>query len=99
MIRRTFGAPFGGTTVERQAGFESSALMLMTPANGGADGGRWLPSMLLVAFGAPGVPVVCPAFLSFDTCTAPDRNFRVGKPGVQASCYPERSDDLHSRPV
>jgi hypothetical protein len=70
MIRRTFGAPFGGTTVGRQYGFESFELMLMTPPNGGGGGGRYPPSILVVALGEPGAPVVCGALLSFDMCVS-----------------------------
>jgi hypothetical protein len=59
MIKRTFGAPLGGTTFGGQNGFESTALKLITPPNGGGGGGRYFPSMVVVELGDPGVPVVC----------------------------------------
>src|SRR6516225_3411148 len=59
MIRRTLGALFGGTTVGGHHGLESEALSLITPPNFGSGGGSCLPSMLIVALGAPGVPLIC----------------------------------------
>ena len=59
MIRSTFGAPFGGTTEGGQYGLESAAVSLITPPNFGSGGGSCLPSMVVVALGEPGVPVVC----------------------------------------
>src|SRR3954447_24714270 len=59
MIRSTLGAPFGGTTEGGQYGFESAAMSLITPPNLGSGGGSCLPSMVVVALGAPGVPVIC----------------------------------------
>src|SRR6476660_6242565 len=58
MIKRTFGAPLGGTTVGGQYGLESGAVSLITPPNFGSGGGICLPSMVVVALGEPGVPVV-----------------------------------------
>ena len=58
MISSTFGAPLGGTTRGGQYGFESFALSLITPPNGGGGGGSCLPSMVVVALGEPGVPVI-----------------------------------------
>src|SRR6478672_6460331 len=58
MIKRTFGAPLGGTTVGGQYGLESTAVSLITPPNFGSGGGICLPSMVVVALGEPGVPVV-----------------------------------------
>src|SRR6187401_1302472 len=41
-----------------QNGFESMAVSLITPPNFGSGGGICLPSMVVVALGEPGVPVV-----------------------------------------
>ena len=54
-----FGAPFGGTTRGGQYGLESIALSLITPPNGSGGGGSCLPSIVTVASGEPGVPVIC----------------------------------------
>ena len=59
MISKTLGAPLGGTTVGGQYGLESLASRLIVPPNGAGGGGRYLPSIVVVALGEPGVPVVC----------------------------------------
>src|SRR5215469_14202303 len=59
MIRRTFGAPFGGTTRAGQYGFDWSACRPISPPNFEGAGGRYFPSIVVVAPGEPGVPVVC----------------------------------------
>src|SRR6201995_3163373 len=59
MIRSTLGAPFGGTTRAGQYGFDWSACKLISPPNFGGGGGRYFPSIVVVALGEPGVPVVC----------------------------------------
>src|SRR5215472_4727080 len=59
MISKTSGAPFGGTTVAGQNGLESFESKLIVPPKGGAGGGRYFPSIVVVASGEPGVPVVC----------------------------------------
>src|SRR5208282_4609592 len=59
MMSSTFGAPLGGTTVIGQYGFESLASSLITPPNGAGGGGSCLPSMVVVALGEPGTPVIC----------------------------------------
>jgi hypothetical protein len=58
MISSTLGAPLGGTTLGGQPGLESDALRLILPAKGGGGFGMYLPSMVVVALGEPGVPVV-----------------------------------------
>src|SRR5208282_1191725 len=58
MISSTLGAPLGGTTFGGQPGLESAALRLIWPAKGGGGFGMYLPSMVVVALGEPGVPVV-----------------------------------------
>src|SRR5262245_30491016 len=62
MMRRTFGAPLGGTTVGGQYGLESLASILMVPPNGAGGDGRYLPSIVVVALGEPGAPVICCAY-------------------------------------
>ena len=59
MMSSTFGAPFGGTTRGAHHGFDCSASSLITPPNFGSGGGSCLPSIVVVALGEPGVPVVC----------------------------------------
>src|ERR1700755_437714 len=59
MMRRTLGAPFGGTTWAGQYGFDWLASRLISPPNFGGGGGRYFPSIVVVALGEPGVPVVC----------------------------------------
>src|SRR5215510_10679682 len=59
MISSTFGAPLGGTVIDGQYGLESTALGLISPRNGCGGGGKYLPSMVVVAPGEPGVPVIC----------------------------------------
>src|SRR6478672_1557570 len=58
MIKSTFGAPLGGTTVGGHHGLESGAVSWITPPNFGSGGGSCFPSMVVVAPGEPGVPVV-----------------------------------------
>src|ERR1700748_2109288 len=59
MMRSTFGGPFGGTTWAGQYGFDWLASRLISPPNFGGGGGRYFPSIVVVAPGEPGVPVVC----------------------------------------
>src|SRR5215831_18798508 len=59
MIRRMLGAPCGGTTRAGQYGFDWLACRPISPPNFGGGGGRYLPSIVVVAPGDPGVPVVC----------------------------------------
>ena len=59
MIKSTLGAPLGGTTVGGQYGLESTAVSLITPPNFGSGGGICFPSIVMVALGEPGVPVIC----------------------------------------
>src|SRR5271155_3707618 len=59
MMRSTFGAPLGGTIRGGHQGVESLALSLITPPNFGGGGGSCFPSMVVVALGAPSVPVTC----------------------------------------
>src|SRR5580704_10935409 len=58
MMRSTLGAPLGGTTRGGHHGLESRALRLMVPPNGSGGFGRYLPSIVVVALGDPGAPVV-----------------------------------------
>src|SRR4029077_1716443 len=58
----TLGAPFGGTTRGGHHVFESLTSSLITPPNFGSGAGIWLPLIVVVALGAPEVPVTtCPA--------------------------------------
>src|ERR1700730_8569000 len=59
MIRSTLGAPLGGTTRAGQYGFDWLAWRLISPPNFGGCGGRYFPSIVVVAPGEPGVPVIC----------------------------------------
>src|SRR6202035_202837 len=54
MIRSTFGAPWGGTTRAGQYGFDWLAWRLISPPNFGGGGGRYFPSIVVVALGEPG---------------------------------------------
>ena len=58
MMSSTLGAPFGGTMRGGHQGFDSEAFSLITPPNFGSGGGNCLPSMVVVALGEPGTPVV-----------------------------------------
>src|SRR6187397_1933561 len=62
MMSRMFGASLGGTTRGAHQAFARSALSWMTPPKLGSGGGSCLPSIVVVASGDPGVPVVCCAF-------------------------------------
>ena len=59
MISSTLGAPLGGTMRGGQYDFESLASSLITPPNFIGGGGICFPSIVVVALGEPGVPVVC----------------------------------------
>ena len=58
MMSSTLGAPFGGTTRAGQNGFEPFVERSILPPNFCGGGGSCLPSMVVVAEGEPGVPVV-----------------------------------------
>jgi hypothetical protein len=59
MMSKMLGAPLRGTTVGGQYGLKSLASMLIVPPNGAGGGGRYLPSIVVVASGEPGTPVIC----------------------------------------
>src|SRR4029077_16875095 len=59
MMSRMLGAPFGGTMRGGHHGLESKALSLITPPKGIGGAGICFPSIVTVALGEPGVPVVC----------------------------------------
>ena len=70
MMSSTFGAPLGGTTRGGHQGLESLALSLITPPNFGGGGGSCFPSIVIVALGEPGVPVICCAAAGATASTA-----------------------------
>src|SRR3990172_10161884 len=70
MISSTLGAPLGGTTVGGQPGLESAALRLALPAKGVGGFGIYLPSMVVVALGEPGVPIVSWAIAGTEAISA-----------------------------
>src|SRR6266481_4456056 len=84
MIKRMLGAPLGGTTRGGQYGLESKALSLITPPNGMGGGGICLPSIVTVALGAPGVPLICWAGAGKATNIAPLNN---EKPKYLSLCF------------
>ena len=59
MMSSTLGAPLGGTTRGAHQAFDSEAFSLITPPNFGSGGGSCFPSMVVVALGEPGTPVIC----------------------------------------
>src|SRR5262249_35936986 len=58
IIKRMFGAPFGGTTRAGHQGVDCAALRSILPSNFCGGGGSWLPGIVVVALGEPGAPVV-----------------------------------------
>src|SRR5712671_4507972 len=78
MMSSTFGAPLGGTTRGGHQGLESVALSLITPPNFAGGGGSCFPSIVVVALGEPGVPVICCAvacrYVSVATAKVTARN-------------------------
>ena len=58
MISRMLGACLGGTMRGAHHALEFRASFLMTPPNFGSGAGNCRPLMVVVASGAPGVPVV-----------------------------------------
>src|SRR5262249_25649102 len=54
MMRRTLGAPFGGTMRGGHQALDCRALSLITPPNAGSGGGSCLLSIEVVAPGEPG---------------------------------------------
>src|SRR5260221_7939010 len=59
MMSNTLGAPFGGTTRGAHQACDSEAFSPITPPNFGSGGGSCFPSIVVVAPGEPGVPVIC----------------------------------------
>src|SRR5678816_1200852 len=58
MISNTLGAPLGGTTRGGHHGVDSDAFSLITPPYFGSGGGICFPSIVVVAPGDPGSPLV-----------------------------------------
>ena len=59
MISSTLGAFFGGTTRGAHHDVDSEAFCWITPPNFGSGGGNCWPLIVVVALGAPRVPVTC----------------------------------------
>ena len=59
MISSTFGAPLGGTARGRPPGLRLRGVVLDHAAELGRRAGAASPSMVVVALGEPGTPVVC----------------------------------------
>ncbi len=68
MMSRTLGAPLGGTMRGAHQAFDCRAPSLITPPNFGSGAGSCLPSMVVVAAGEPGVPVICWAMRDTRRC-------------------------------
>src|SRR5262245_19378099 len=58
-MSRTFGAPFGGTIRAGQYGFDLIASRSIVPPNFCGGAVICAPSIVVVALGEPGVPVIC----------------------------------------
>src|SRR5512147_1814747 len=61
MMSRTLGACLGGTMRGAHHALDCRASSLITPPNFGSGGGSCFPSMVVVAPGEPGTPVVSTA--------------------------------------
>src|SRR5262245_48569028 len=59
MMSSTLGAPVGGSTRGGQYGFDCAAFRSIVPPNLQGACGICLPSIVVVALGEPGVPVIC----------------------------------------
>src|SRR5437660_4624449 len=73
MMSSTLGAPLGGTRRGGHHSLEPVTVSLITPPNFGGSGGSCLPSIVVVALGEPGVPVICWA----NACGANDTHRRI----------------------
>src|SRR5436190_593797 len=73
-MSRMLGAPFGGTKRGGHHCLESKALSLMTPPNFIGGAGSCFPSIVIVALGAPGVPLIC--------CAGPGRAMNIAAQAV-----------------
>src|SRR5271165_2058559 len=59
MIRSTLGARLGGTTVGGHQGVDVVASSVILPPKAGGGGGNCLPTIVVVALGAPRTPLTC----------------------------------------
>ena len=59
MMSRMLGASLGGTMRGAHHGFDCRASFLISPPNFAGGAGSCFPSMVVVALGEPGVPVIC----------------------------------------
>jgi hypothetical protein len=97
MISNTLGAPLDGTTRGGHHDFDWRASSLITPPNFGSGGGSWVPGIVVVAEGEPGVPVTCWAEtgiavsgMSNMAANAPHRAARLRSFGDSIMNYPLR---------
>src|SRR6478672_7629913 len=90
MISSTLGAPLGGTTRAGQYGFDWLASRLISPPNFGGGGGRYFPSIVVVALGEPGAPVVCCAIAGTRVSTV-----KVAAENTSAVVFMDRSPLKH----
>src|SRR5215813_2033373 len=70
MIRRPLGASLGGTTRGGQKGVDCATLRSILPPNFKGGCGSCLPSIVVVALGEPGTPVICCATATSGTPVA-----------------------------
>src|SRR5262245_36585415 len=70
MIRRTLGASLGGTTRGGQKDVDCATLRSILPPNLKGGCGSCLPSIVVVALGEPGTPVICCATATSGTTGA-----------------------------
>ncbi len=89
MMRRMFGAPFGGTTRAGQAGVDWAALSSIWPWNRCGGGGSTWPSIVVVALGAPAAPVVWGTSIGgAPICGVPDISCALATPSETRAAAP-----------
>src|SRR6476619_1032689 len=93
IMSNTLGAPFGGTTRGAHQACDSEAFSLMTPPNCGSGGGSCFPSIVVVAPGEPGTPVVSCEFAA--VVAANDRSAIAKARRTGPPCRPNRLSMTH----
>ena len=77
MMSRMLGACLGGTMRGAHHAFDLQGVRsLITPPNFGSGAGSCLPSMVVVASGDPGVPVICWAIAGTAMISAANNKIR-----------------------